>query len=58
MIVLTHKQRDPLAEIKAALDANPFPDPVVICGKLVARAEARRQERELHVPVALQGLAA
>lgn len=47
MIGLTHKQRDPLAEIKAALDANPFADPVRFNGDLLPRARARALERHL-----------
>jgi len=45
MIGLTHKQRDPLAEIKAALDANPFADPVRFRGEALPRARARALER-------------
>lgn len=47
MIGLTHKQRDPLAEIKAALDANPFADPVRFRGQDMSRADARELERRL-----------
>lgn len=58
MIGLTHKQRDTLAEIKAALDANPFADPVLIGSKQVRRAEARKMERELQCALIMQALAA
>lgn len=38
---------DPLAEIKAALDANPFADPVRFYGDAIPRARARALERHL-----------
>jgi hypothetical protein len=38
---------DPLAEIKAALDANPFADPVRFRGGMLPRAKARALERHL-----------
>jgi hypothetical protein len=47
MIGLTHKQIDPLAEIKAALDANPFADPVRFGGQFLPRRRARALERHL-----------
>lgn len=47
MIGLTHKQRDPLSEVKAALDANPFADPVRFDGQDMPRADARELERRL-----------
>lgn len=36
-----------LARITAALDADPFADPVSVCGVELPRKEARRFEREL-----------
>lgn len=36
-----------LARIAAALDADPFADPVSVCGVALPRKEARRFEREL-----------
>lgn len=39
--------RPALAHITAALDADPFADPVSVCGVALPRAQARRFEREL-----------
>lgn len=39
--------RPALAHITAALDADPFADPVNVCGVELTRAQARRFEREL-----------
>lgn len=39
--------RHMLARISAALDADPFADPVSVCGVALPRADARRFEREL-----------
>lgn len=36
-----------LARVRAALDADPFADPVMVHGFAMARREARRVEREL-----------
>jgi len=38
---------DDLTQIKAALDANPFADPVRFRGKSLTRAHARALERHL-----------
>lgn len=46
MSALAH-HTDPLTEIKAALDFNPFADPVTYQGRALPRARARAIERHL-----------
>ncbi len=44
---MPHVDRIMLARISAALDADPFADPVSIAGSAISRAYARKLEREL-----------